>query len=77
MITKDVTKKLYSFYIDSVALENLDKLSKYASIKGKKITVSNLIRFAVQKFVISEMKTMELMDNLVNEINAMNTDEED
>ena len=77
MITKDVTKKLYSFYIDSVALENLDKLSKYASIKGKKITVSNLIRFAVQKFVISEMKTMELMDNLVNEINAMNIDEED
>ena len=77
MIPKDVTKKLYSFYINQGVLENLDKLSKYASTKGKKITVSKLIRFAIQKFVISEMKTMELMDNLVNEINAMNIDEED
>ena len=77
MIPKDITKKLYSFYIDPSVLENLNKLSTYASTKGKNITTSKLIRFAVQKFVISEMKTMELMDNLVNEINAMNTDEED
>lgn len=77
MIPKDITKKLYSFYIDPSVLENLNKLSAYASTKGKNITTSKLIRFAIQKFVISEMKTMELMDNLVNEINAMNTGEEE
>lgn len=77
MIPKDVAKKLYSFYIDPDVLENLDKLSKYASTKGKKITVSKLIRFAVQKFVIRETKTVELIDNLVNEIDSMNMTEDD